>query len=450
MKGTRFNWVALGGVAGLLAMSGTAGAEEPVDDVRPHGTYVHVDLDPSRVLTADDGPVEGGAPHILFLNRCAGGLTITPGNGGSVANQSSILSGTVNFPEFPYGDASWAQVMNEAREIFAPFNITVTDVDPGNVSHDEAIVCGTGSGAGFGGAGGVAPFTCGVINNPITFTFAQTIGNNPRVLAEVVGQEAAHAWGLDHELLCEDPMTYLYGCGDKTFQDVNAECGESQPRQCSCGGATQNSYQHILNTFGSSIPDTQSPTAAITYPTDGETFAPGASFDIEISVNDDVGVTLVTLFSDGESAGADETDPFGPWPVSGIPEGTYEFYIEAEDFAGNVTQSPTVTIHVTADGEPPPNPGDDGGNDDGGDGDGGGGSAGDDGGDGDGGGGGGGGDAGAGGDGDLPPGFGTSFNDDPSAQGCDCRQTSPRGALGFGLLMLGLLGLRTHGRRRRR
>lgn len=450
MKGKK-SIIAACSALGFLFAANSASAEEPgVTDTADtsHGSYVRIELDPSRVFTDGNGPMHGGAPHILFLNRCEGGETITPGGGGSTANQSSILSGTVNFPPFPYGDSAWNQVVSEAREIFSPFNITVTDVDPGNTPHDEAIVCGSGSLAGFGGAGGVAPFTCGVINNPITFTFPESIGNNPRVLAEVVGQEAAHAWGLDHEMLCEDPMTYLSGCGQKTFQDQDVPCGEFQNRACSCGGPTQNSYQHILNTFGSAIPDTQSPTAAITYPGDGDTFAPGDNFDIEVSVNDDVLVTLVTLFVDGTSEAADESEPFGPWPVSGIPEGTYTFHIEAEDPAGNVTESAPVTIHVTPNGTPPPSGDDDGGNDGGGasDGDGGG-----NGGDGGGNDGGGGNDDGLDSDGDLPPGFSTGLNE-PAANGCACStsgpQGGPAGGVGFGLLLLGLLGLRTHGRRR--
>lgn len=442
MKGTRLGIsVALGALS--LGIAGTAGAEEPAE-LAPRGSYVRVDLDPSRVITSDDEPVFGGGPpHILFLNRCTGGETITPGGGGSVANQSSILSFSVNFPPFPYGDAAWSQVMDHARSIFSPFNISVVDVDPGNTPHDEAIVCGDAAQAGFNGAGGVAPFTCGIINNPITFTFAETLGNNPRLLAEVVAQEAAHAWGLDHEYLCQDPMTYLSGCGNKTFQDVDAQCGEFSARSCDCGGGTQNSYQHILNAFGSAVPDTQAPTAAITYPHDGDVFEPGSDFEITVDVNDDVQVTLVTLYSNDAPAGADETSPFGPWPVTNIPEGVYSFYIEAEDPAGNLTQSPTVTINVSATGEPPPP-------DSGGDSDPGGSTGGDGGIDSDGvdtndgvTSGPGGDDAGA-----LPDGYSTGLGPEPTANGCDCTTgDSPRGAMGFGLMLLALLGLR-RGRRR--
>jgi MYXO-CTERM domain-containing protein len=447
MRGKDVWKVAATTALGVMTATTSARAEEPLVDDRPRGTYVRVDR-PDDVTSPPPTQEGGGAPHILFLQRCAGGLTITPGGGGSINNQSEIIGGPINFPPFPYGDNAWNQVVDITRDLFAPFNITVTDVDPGNTPHDEAVVCGDGAMAGFAGAGGVAPFSCGVINNAITFTFAQTLGNNPQLIAEVIGQEAAHAWGLDHEFLCQDPMTYLSGCGPKSFQNVNAQCGEYNPRQCSCGGNSQNSYQHIINTFGAAVPDNQAPTAAITYPNDGEVFLPGAEFEISVSVNDNVQVAQVILFVNGSAEGSDATAPFGPWPVSNIPQGTYAFHIEATDVAGNATTSPVVTIHVTPSGEPPPptddsgggtgdppadsgegglDTGNDGGLDTGND---------DGGGDG-------------GGAGALPPGYGTGF-DPATGSGCECAAGSgPHGWAGAGLLLLGLLGLRGRGRQRR-
>ena len=336
MKGNEIWWMAAVAAVAAVTTTSSARAEEPLVDDRPRGTYVWVDA--AGDVTARTPVQHGGQPHILFLQRCAGGLTITPGGGGSINDQSEIVSGVINFPPFPYGDGAWTQVVDHTREIFAPFNITVTDVDPGNTPHDEAVVCGDGAMAGFAGAGGVAPFSCGVIPNAITFTFADTLGNDPRLIAEVIGQEAAHAWGLDHEYLCSDPMTYLSGCGDKTFQDVDAQCGEYNPRQCSCGGNTQNSYQWIIDTWGAAVPDNQAPTAAITYPADGDVFQPGAEFEITVSVGDDVQVAEVTLFVDGSAQGSDASEPFGPWPVTNIPVGTYAFHIEATDVAGNVVR----------------------------------------------------------------------------------------------------------------
>jgi len=188
-------WMAAAAALGWMATSASARADEPVANDRPHGTYVRVDA-PDGLTGQAPAQHGGGTPHVLFLQRCAGGLTIYPGNGGSIDDESQIVGGVIEFPPFPYGDAAWNQVVDITTELFSPFNILVTDVDPGNAPHDEAVVCGDGAMAGFAGAGGVAPFSCGVIDNAITFTFAQTLGNDPQLIAEVIGQEAAHAWGL--------------------------------------------------------------------------------------------------------------------------------------------------------------------------------------------------------------------------------------------------------------
>ena len=71
-----------------------------------------------------------------------------------------------------------------------------------------------------------------------------------------------------------------------------------------------------MDVFGAAVPDTQAPTAAITNPTDGETFAVGADFDITVDVNDDVQIVSVTLFADGAEASEDNGEPWGPWPVT--------------------------------------------------------------------------------------------------------------------------------------
>ncbi len=331
-------------LAPALAASPSAASAAPDGFAeRARGGYVPSD---AVELVDPKGPSYAGPPHILFLNRCTGGETIQPGYDDSTTNHSSILSGPVDFPEFPYGDGSWGVVMENSRELFAPFNIQVTDVDPSPSPHDEVIVCGAAEQAGFAGAGGVAPFACGIIDNPITYVFAETMGNQPEAIAIVIGQEAAHAWGLDHEYKCDDPMTYLQWCGDVAFQQGAYPCGEYSERTCSCGGNTQNSYQMILEAFGAGVPDTQSPIATVTSPTDGATFDVGAEFMIAVDVTDDVQVVEVTLYINGQPQGSDSSEPFGPWPALDTPEGTYDIYVEATDFAGNVGTSNTVTIEV--------------------------------------------------------------------------------------------------------
>ncbi|MEM7160016.1 MAG: Ig-like domain-containing protein [Myxococcota bacterium] len=412
--------------AAVLLVPPLAAAEPSTQlDSQARGTYVWV---PDNT-TAGPTPTADGEPHVLYLNRCEGGTTITAGwPDDNVANRSGILNGTVNFPPFAYGDTAWEQVMEHTRQIFSPFNVTITDVDPSPAPHDEAIVCGSGNTAGWGGAGGVAPFTCGVIDKSITFTFPESLGGHPRTIAEVIAQEAAHAWGLEHEYKCEDPMSYLSGCGDKTYQDGDYPCGEYSARACECGGNTQNSFQYIMGLFGPAVPDLEAPSALIVSPADGDIFGVDDSFDIVVDVNDDIGVTHVALYLDGELSTESVAEPFGPWGASGLPQGVHELYIEATDDAGKTTVSPVVTIEVSVDGAPPAG-GDEG------EGSGDGGSAGDDGWDDDGFGDDGGGFSGGNG-GALPPGFGS----DPSVQGCACSSTEPNPFdLGWASALFGLL-----------
>ena len=201
--------------------------------------------DPTRVTVAE--PARSSAVA-LFLNRCAGGCTLSPGTDDSRANRSSLLGGTVVISEFRHGDEAWRAVVECVAGLYEPFGIEVTDVDPGEAPHFEAIVAGAPGEIGEEEIGGLAPFACGVIENAVTYSFANIYGS-VQDICETVAQETAHSFGLEHEYLCEDPMTYLTGCGAKAFRDIDAPCGEMEPRACACGGTTQNSYRRLMREF---------------------------------------------------------------------------------------------------------------------------------------------------------------------------------------------------------
>ncbi len=230
-----------------MSLAGSASAE------RPRGSYVWVNESADNVVAAEDD-----VPRILFLNRCKGGCTLTPGADNAIENTSQIVPQTVTLPEFPYGDDVWDEVVACVRDQYSPFNINVTDNDPGTIPHFESIVAGDAA-AVAPGSGGIAPFSCGVLGNSINFTFPETLGGNAQILCEVVAQESGHVMGLEHIMLCEDPMTYLSGCGPKKFRDITADCGEFSPVACECGGK-QNSVQHLLDIFG---PGSQEATAEV-------------------------------------------------------------------------------------------------------------------------------------------------------------------------------------------
>ena len=391
------------------------------------------------------------AAGVIFVNF--DGAQLSSGPDSSINNVTQIGQLAGNFAAYGNGSKREA-VMQAVRTDWADFNVTVVDARPASGNYTMNM---TGPTNPFGGGVlGIAPLDCNdsQTHNNITYAFhSENDGFSAAVTATTIGQEVAHSYGLEHVDEPGDIMNPYNAGGDAAFTDQciqivqSVACGSQHSAQC--GSSTmQNSYQELLALFGPSTPDTAQPTVAIVSPTDGQEFAIGSEFEISVEASDDVGVQQIALFNNGEQIQTDTDEPWG-WNVTNVPEGEYEFYVEATDLAGNVSESNVVSIVVTAD---PQSGGDDGGADDGdgGGGDDAGGDAGgsDDGGDaGDGGGSDGDGD---GGDDDsqagaLPGSFGQ--NGGPSAESCAC--TSP-GVGGGGSLPTWLLGLLLVGLARRR
>ncbi len=324
-------WVAL--VAWAASATTAAAESRPVAG--------KVDLRPGMGRVVADG--ELSAPPVLYLNRCKNGCVITPGFEDSRTNKSSIIDTTAFIPEYDYGDESWTAVVDCVRGMYADFGIAITDEDPGeDTEHFEAIVAGAPTDAGFSSrVGGVAPFSCGVIENSITYTFVRQYGNNPQQICQTIAQESAHAFGLDHELLCEDPMTYLTGCGSKCFQDTDAPCGEDVARRCSCGGQTQNSWQRLHELFGDG--EGQAASLSISGPSDGDVVRPGFHVNVDVSV---ACIANVETHIDDMSIGTVPTWPYVFDSPVGLEPGPATIRAVATDNYGNTTET---SIQVTVD-----------------------------------------------------------------------------------------------------
>jgi MYXO-CTERM domain-containing protein len=189
--------------------------------------------------------------------------------------------------------------MSCVRETFAPFDIQITDVKPSDLTtpHFLHLVGGkpTELHPDYQGAGGVAPFDCGEIPNAITYTF-DVYGPSPLSLCWTASQEIAHAFGLEHEFLQKDPMTYLSGDEPKRFRDVDAPCGEYEvASRCQCKSTPQNSYRHIVGMFGPGAPTP--PELTVKNPVEGKPTQPG--FTAVAIALDDVRIERVELYADG-------------------------------------------------------------------------------------------------------------------------------------------------------
>jgi MYXO-CTERM domain-containing protein len=235
------------------------------------------------------------------------------------------------------------------RDLYAPFNVQITDVDPGAANHFEVMVAGNAAALDMEGAGGVAPFEpCNgeLQDNVISFVFAADIDNQD-FLCWAAAQESSHVFGLDHELNAKDPMTYLSPPMHKPgFQNVDAKCGEDAdaPRECWCGGTTQNSYQYLMDLFGPAM--LEPATLSITQPADGAWVKPG--FNVRAELQSQLSMTVGSLQVDGtKSQSIQQGDPLVWNTPSTIAGGEHTLTIEALDTADRTLISNAITVHVT-------------------------------------------------------------------------------------------------------
>lgn len=324
-----------------------------------------------------DGPnhTMGLGDKILYVNFDGGDMN--PCNSGPQNNCSSLFFGTV----LPYtGDAAKrASVIQIVRTRVNDFGITVTDQRPGSGDYDMEMV-GDWAGVGDQGFAGVAPGPVDCFDNrggEVSFTL-EASGSSDGI-AEIILQEVAHTWGLEH---IDDQGDLLYPTTqgqNKIFKDeclqivvlndngstspTGAFCGSQHAQFCSSN--QQNSYQEMLGLFGPGIPDTTAPTVEIISPAEGDTIE--GDVNLIVSFEDDQSPMIVnatiTIDSDSlegpvENDGAYAAPSELEFPIQGLPGGVYTVTIDATDEEDNPT-SDSVTFTVLGD---PPNDSDGNGN----------------------------------------------------------------------------------------
>jgi hypothetical protein len=296
------------GVAGLAGLGVRPAHAEPLL-TPPPGSRVtaagqagapgeRLSIDTPHEMYATPPTAAAVVSQTLHLERCRGGCVVQRGINDARVNTSTIpMQQTSMIGEFrnnsgttgALADADWNALVQCMREVYSPFNVTVTDVKPApGVPHHQAIVAGVSDDIALGNDQilGVAPLAndCSAIDNVISFTFANAHPANPlkpddRIfdLCWTVAQESAHAFGLDHEYsftvtnrsACNDPMTYRNDCGgQKFFRNELAACGENTARPCKCG-QHQNSHIKLLSVFGPATPITGNPTIEVSSPRTG-------------------------------------------------------------------------------------------------------------------------------------------------------------------------------------
>lgn len=306
----------------------------PVDRPHPYpaGTKLGTDrvfvVTPSEGFATQTGPIS----HVIYLNRCSGGCSVTQSDHNDARNHLSTMvkPGTSVLTEFANtagqvgsaADAEWGQVVQCLREVYSPFDVALTDQQPpANQAYTELMIAGQPTDLGFSPQIlGVAPvhIDCNAYDNAIAFAFAnhQSAINRVLGICWTAAQESAHNFGLDHEFqfsdgqsACNDPMTYRTDCGgQKFFRNKSALCGETMARPCLCPG-NQNSHQKLVSLFGPGMALTGKPEVAILFPTDGAMLSTGQV--VQIKAKSARGIARIELWLNGhkwaEVAGA----PFG-------------------------------------------------------------------------------------------------------------------------------------------
>jgi hypothetical protein len=274
----------------------------------------------------------------IYLNRQ--GAMLTPGFNDARANTSSIVARATQVAGWSASTADWAATMSCMKAMWSRFDVTITDVDPGATPHIEALFARSPADVGLtSNIGGISPFSanCSVIENSIVFAFTDNLPKKPQVMCEVMSQEIAHSYGLDHELLASDPMTYLPYAGNREFQDRDAACGESTERPCGIAGtacrATQNSVQLLLARLGSSNRDNTPPSVGISEP--AEMAKVPAGFAIAATVSDNIAVKSVAFYIDGDLVATQTQGPYQLATDPELTEGIHTIVVEATDADGN-------------------------------------------------------------------------------------------------------------------
>ena len=260
--------------AWVLAAAGGSALADP-----PRFRTETVWVDPVKDVAADARAA--AISHVLYVNRCRGGCTFTPGDNDSRYNTSSIIGGvTRNLTEFNAGDDVFNAAVECIRDVYSPYDVQIVTEDPGDsMPHHEAVMAGDPEEMGRDSlTGGIAPATCDPLNNVISFSFANGLAEQlsgqtlVETLCWTVSQESAHSFGLpNHVYDCHDPMTYLAGCGRKYFRNRAIQCGEFDGViDCTCNMSAQNSHERLLNTFGEGTPPPP-PEVTMQYPEEGQT-----------------------------------------------------------------------------------------------------------------------------------------------------------------------------------
>lgn len=320
------------------------------------------DAVPAGIYEGDSRP-SGEYPRrgTIYLNFLGG--VLNTGGENSAENMSNIARSGHPYPPFAGGEAKAVAVAQAVSMDFAPWAIRVVyDPRPRKLlPYTMAMVGGSYSDTTSGPAGGVAPIDCEDFGQRnVCYSF--TNGEPATSQANVISQEVAHTYGLEHTYGTDRIMSYEGG-GDKIFgsncQQTFALQGQGNGCQgvnkCHCEiGDLQNDTATIGIIYAPAGPDEVDPEVTLTEPPDGSVYQVGDEIIVGFDVWDDYGGygwKLVVADQATEEILVDQADYDRAleFKIVGLPAGTYTFTGEIEDQADHiVTHSITIIVEGDA------------------------------------------------------------------------------------------------------
>lgn len=216
--------------------------------------------DAAPIAPETDAGSVAAAAFTIYLDF--DGATVTSGPDDSSIDRSSVVRETTTTTAFsaaPFSTTkSRAEVITDIRDgvaaLYAPFDVEVVHQRPASGDYVMALVGGKPASLGLpGGAAGIAPFDCSLINRAIVYVFSDQVAPSDydaqlQWISATIAQEVAHAYGLEHVSFCSDVMYSLGHCSAPSFRDFDSDC---QSGACTCSsGATQNSFALLAARLG--------------------------------------------------------------------------------------------------------------------------------------------------------------------------------------------------------
>ena len=304
------------------------------------------------------GATAAASSNVIFLNRCTGGCTVRYGNTDSRTDHSSIGQGTLT--AWSYDDATWQKVVQCMKDVFEPYNVVITDQDPGSADHLEIMIAGNPGDIMLpSDVGGIAEQTCASYQaDTLVFDFAAVWQGSVEDICSTAAQEIAHTWGLDHTTLASDPMTYFKYTGRRYYSTSAEQCGSDcvngygpfgqsevcsgQNHACHCYGTqTQNPDTVIRGVFGAGNPNP--PAVTLEKPKDGDQVKPG--FVVVADATNDYGnLTKAELHIDGNLINTETTAPYAFNAPSTLGDGTHHVEVDVYDRIGTMGKATADVI----------------------------------------------------------------------------------------------------------